>query len=82
MEPALANEGNAVALAAWRALEGRDAGRIDVRADGAGRIHFLEANPLPGLHPEHSDLPILCTMAGISYRELLGWIMESALWRG
>jgi len=24
----------------------------------------LEANPLPGLHPEHSDLPILCTKAG------------------
>lgn len=77
----LAEEGSAVALAAWRALEGRDAGRIDLRADGDGRIHFLEANPLPGLHPEHSDLPILCTMAGISYRELLARIMESALGR-
>jgi D-alanine-D-alanine ligase len=77
----LAKEASAVALAAWRALEGRDAGRIDVRADGAGSVHFLEANPLPGLHPEHSDLPILCTMAGISYRELLGWIMASAMER-
>lgn len=76
-----ANQANTVALAAWRALEGRDAGRIDLRADDAGRIHFLEANPLPGLHPAHSDLPILCTMAGISYRELLGWIMESAMRR-
>lgn len=81
VEPTVANEGNAVALAAWRALEGRDAGRIDLRADAAGRIHFLEANPLPGLHPEHSDLPILCTMAGIPYRELLARIMDSALRR-
>lgn len=77
----LAEAGRAVALAAWRALEGRDAGRIDLRADGDGHLHFLEANPLPGLHPEHSDLPILCTMAGISYRELLARIMESALGR-
>ncbi len=81
VDQALANEASTLALAAWRALEGRDAGRIDVRADGAGYVHFLEANPLPGLHPEHSDLPILCTMAGISYRELLGWIMESAMER-
>lgn len=81
VDQAVANEGKAVALAAWRALEGRDAGRIDLRADAGGHIHFLEANPLPGLHPEHSDLPILCAMAGISYGELLGWIMESALRR-
>lgn len=76
-----AEQAKAIALASWRALEGRDGGRIDLRADEAGRIHFLEANPLPGLHPEHSDLPILSTMAGISYRELLAWIMESALRR-
>jgi len=77
----LAAAGGAVALAAWCALEGRDAGRIDLRADGDGCLHFLEANPLPGLHPEHSDLPILCTMAGVSYQELLARIMASALRR-
>lgn len=70
-----------IALAAWRALECRDAGRVDLRADAEGRMNFLEANPLPGLHPQHSDLPILCSMSGISYRELLGWIMQSALER-
>ena len=73
-----ADKAKEIALAAWRALGCRDAGRIDLRADGEGRINFLEANPLPGLHPEHSDLPILCTMSGISYRELLGWIVQSA----
>ena len=41
----------------------------------------MEVNPLPGLHPEHSDLPILCTLAGISYHELMGMIMQSAMRR-
>ncbi len=67
-----------IALAAWRVLECRDGGRLDLRADAKGRSHFLEVNPLPGLHPESSDLPILCTMSGTSYLELIGWIMESA----
>ena len=70
-----------IALAAWRVLECRDGGRLDLRADAQGRIHFLEANPLPGLHPDHSDLPILCAMSRISYQELIAWIMESAMRR-
>jgi D-alanine-D-alanine ligase len=77
----VAEQAKEVALAAWRVLECRDGGRLDLRADAEGRIHFLEVNPLPGLHPEHSDLPILCTMSGVSYRELIGWIMESAIAR-
>jgi D-alanine-D-alanine ligase len=66
------------ALAAWRALGCRDAGRIDLRCDGAGVPCFLEANPLAGLHPEHSDLPILCTQVGIPYVELIARIVASA----
>ncbi|HEX5138307.1 MAG TPA: D-alanine--D-alanine ligase [Planctomycetota bacterium] len=67
-----------LALAAWRALGCRDGGRIDLRADAAGKLSVLEANPLPGLHPEHSDLPILCTKAGVPYRELIRRIVASA----
>ncbi len=70
-----------VALAAWRALGCRDGGRIDIRSDAAGRPHFLEVNPLAGLHPEHSDLPIMCGLAGISYDDLIGRIVDSALAR-
>jgi D-alanine-D-alanine ligase len=82
----LANDGEArrageVALAAWRALGCRDAGRVDLRSDSRGRPHFIEVNPLAGLHPTHSDLPILCSLAGVSYRSLLRSIMESALKR-
>jgi D-alanine-D-alanine ligase len=69
------------ALAAWRGLGCRDAGRVDLRADVQGVPHFLEVNPLAGLHPEHSDLPIICNLAGISYRELIDMITCSALKR-
>ena len=70
-----------VALAAWRALGCRDGGRIDVRSDAAGQPNFIEVNPLAGLHPEHSDLPIMCTLAGIGYPTLIGRIVDSALQR-
>jgi len=67
-----------IALAVWRGLGCRDGGRIDLRADAAGEPRFLEINPLAGLHPRHSDLPILCALKGISYEQLIGYIMESA----
>lgn len=70
-----------VALAAWRALGCRDAGRVDLRSDGRGEPNFIEVNPLAGLHPTHSDLPILCNLAGLSYRKLIRAIMDSALKR-
>jgi D-alanine-D-alanine ligase len=69
------------ALKAWRGLGCRDAGRIDLRLDSEGLPNFLEVNPLAGLHPEHSDLPIICTYVGIPYRELIGRIMTSVLRR-
>ncbi len=69
------------ALAAWRGLGCRDGGRIDLRADTKGVPNFIEVNPLAGLRPEHSDLPILCELAGIPYRELIAGIMRSSLKR-
>jgi D-alanine-D-alanine ligase len=69
------------ALDSWRGLNLKDAGRVDLRSDAAGIPNFMEVNPLAGLHPEHSDLPILCTHLGISYRELISSIIESALER-
>ncbi len=81
VEDDLAAEAGALALAAYRALDLRDAGRVDLRQDASGRLQFLEVNPLPGLHPDHSDLPILCALAGVGYQELLSLIMESAVRR-
>jgi D-alanine-D-alanine ligase len=71
-------ECNAVALASWRALNAVDACRVDMKADRNGRICFIEANPLAGLNPVHSDLPILSRFNGVEYDSLMEMIMNSA----
>ncbi|MGH8496974.1 MAG: D-alanine--D-alanine ligase family protein [Gammaproteobacteria bacterium] len=68
----------ALALDIWRCLECRDAGRVDLRLDADGAPSFLEVNPLAGLHPAHSDLPIIATLEGMDYPALIGAIVESA----
>ena len=70
-----------VALACWRGLGCRDGGRVDIRVDSEGVPNFIEVNPLAGLHPEHSDLPILCNLAGMNFTSLINEIMQSALTR-
>lgn len=77
----VAREAVEVALAAWRALGCRDGGRIDLRAGQNGVPNFIEANPLAGLNPKHSDLCIIARQAGMHYRSLIGAIMSSALER-
>jgi D-alanine-D-alanine ligase len=71
-----------VALSAWRALGCRDAGRVDLRANERGELMVMEANPLPGMHAFHSDLPIICSEVGFPYRELVREVIEAALARG
>ncbi|MFA6427180.1 MAG: ATP-grasp domain-containing protein [Candidatus Magasanikbacteria bacterium] len=67
-----------IAVKAYQALECRDAGRVDIKMDRDGRLQFLEINPLAGLNPTHSDLPMACTAVGISYEELIRKIIDSA----
>jgi D-alanine-D-alanine ligase len=67
-----------LALRAWRVLGCRDAGRIDIRLDADGVPAILELNPLAGLHPTHSDLPMIATAVGMEYRELIDRIVCSA----
>ncbi len=76
-----AKKAGEIALNAYLALGCRDTARIDIRDDIHGEPTIMEVNPLPGLHPEHSDLPILCTLANIKYKELLKQIMLSAVTR-
>jgi len=68
----------ALSLAAWRGLGGRDAGRVDLRFGADGLPYVLEINPLPGLHPTHSDLPMICSAVGVGYLELIERIVDSA----
>jgi len=75
------DECKTVALSAWKALDAVDAGRVDLKADRNGKICFIEANPLAGLNPVHSDLPILSRMYGVEYQTLLEMIMKAAIKR-
>jgi D-alanine-D-alanine ligase len=75
------DECKSVALGSWKALGAVDAGRVDLKADRNGKICFIEANPLAGLNPIHSDLPILARMYGIEYQTLMEMIMKSAIKR-
>ena len=70
-----------LSLAAWRGLGCRDGGRIDVRLDSEGNPSFIEVNPLAGINPHHSDLPMLAGKMGISFPQLIRWIVDSALER-
>jgi D-alanine-D-alanine ligase len=67
-----------MALRAWKALECRDGGRIDVRMDANGVPNFIEVNPLAGLNDITSDLPILARMNGYDYPFIIKTIIDSA----
>jgi D-alanine-D-alanine ligase len=66
----------AVALASWRCLGCRDAGRVDLKLDGAGRPQLIEVNPLAGLTPGYSDLPLMAELSGMDYRTLIAEILR------
>ena len=65
------------ALTAYRLLGCRDLARLDFRLDASGTPHFLECNPLPGLHPESGDMAIL-SQRTLPYNELVRGIFLDA----
>lgn len=65
---------------AFTALGCRDVARIDYRIRN-GTPYFIEANPLPGLAPDWSDLVILGKGAGLSYVDMVRMILAAALRR-
>jgi D-alanine-D-alanine ligase len=78
-DPAAVEVCSELGLKVWKAIRAEDGGRVDIRFDDKGEANFLEVNPLAGMHPEHSDLPILAKLNGISYSELMKMIMDSAV---
>jgi D-alanine-D-alanine ligase len=77
-EKTIADACSLLALKAWQILGCRDGGRVDIRYDRQGIPSFIEVNPLAGLDPIHSDLPILAYRNGYTYSRLIGEIMDSA----
>ena len=81
VEGDIAAECEKVALNAYKALGCRDGGRIDLKMDSLGKVNFLEVNPIAGLNPVDSDLPILSYKKGLTYQHLITEILNSALSR-
>lgn len=78
VEPDLKATLSDLALRAYHAVGCRDVGRIDLRLDKRGEPQLLEINPVAGLYPDRSSLPIVARMAGLSFDDLIGEIIAQA----
>jgi D-alanine-D-alanine ligase len=65
----------------FRELGCRDFGRVDFKLNSHGEPYFLEINPLAGLNPKSSDLPIMAGKLGLKYEDLIMNILNTALKR-
>ncbi|PIK14798.1 ATP-grasp domain-containing protein [Halobacteriovorax sp. JY17] len=67
----------------FKATGCRDVARIDFRITSDEKIYFIEVNPLPGLSPDFSDLPIIANKNGLNYNKLIDQILKPAIrrWR-
>lgn len=68
------------ALSSYARLGCRDLARIDFRIRD-GIPYFIEANPLPGLAPDWSDLVLLARGMGLTYADLIRRVLREALAR-
>jgi D-alanine-D-alanine ligase len=79
--PEAIEEAKSVAIAAHQALGCRGVSRADFRYDDTagepGRLVLLEINTQPGMTPL-SLVPEQAAAIGISYDELVGWLVENA----
>jgi D-alanine-D-alanine ligase len=67
-----------LAESAWRTMQGKSYGRVDIRVDDAGKPWILEVNPNPDLTDE-AGLSRMAKAAGWDYAELIRRIAEGAL---
>jgi D-alanine-D-alanine ligase len=68
-------------LKVFEAVGCRDFARLDFKLSLEGVPYFLEINPLAGLNPKSSDLPIMAYKLGWSYQTLISIILNAALQR-
>jgi D-alanine-D-alanine ligase len=69
-----------LAAKTYEAVECRDFGRVDFRVDNDGNPYVLEINPLPSLSTE-DVFPLVAKQIGLTYEEIIGKILNSALKR-
>lgn len=71
---------SASALDFFKALGGRDYGRIDIRFDHNNTPHFLEANLIPSLISDYGSFPKACLKnISLSYEDMLMSIVNLGL---
>jgi len=78
LEPAVYEEAQRMAVAAFAAIGCRGYARVDMMVDEAGVPWFVEVNTLPGM-TELSDLPAQAHAAGLSYEDLVETILLTAV---
>jgi len=76
----LKNKLSELALKTYNAVECCDFGRVDFRVDNEGNPYVLEINPLPSLSTE-DIFSLIAKEIGISYEEIIGKILNSAIKR-
>ena len=69
-----------LAVQAYRSVECRDLGRVDIRVDEKGDPYVLEINPLPSL-AENDVFNIFPETVGKTYNEIIHHIVNAALER-
>jgi D-alanine-D-alanine ligase len=80
LEPGVTGAVQAAGLGAFRAVGGRDYGRVDVILDDAGGAWVLEVNTLPGM-TETSLLPKAASAAGLAFETLCQRMVDMAVRR-
>jgi D-alanine-D-alanine ligase len=80
-QPELVRALSATAQAAYAALGLRDYGRIDLRLDRQGAPAVLDVNANPELLPGAGGLAGTALEAGMSFAELIGFVVDQALAR-
>ncbi len=79
----LVEELNWLTAATFRITGCFDVGRVDFRLDAHNndKPYILEINPLPGLNPGYSDLPLEAQADGWTFEQLVNRILDEAVER-
>lgn len=81
LEATLVEELNWLTAATFRVTACFDVARVDFRLDSHdnNKPYILEINPLPGLNPTYSDLPLEAKADGWDYDQLVNVILGEAI---